>query len=87
MNKKIVSRFLMLGMLVCMLAFGINSVSASATSDFNDCMNACGLNYSNCGFNIGPFSFKPPWCGLNEIRCNAACIDAYNVAIHTQAPH
>jgi hypothetical protein len=77
MSRKLVRRFLILGILSMCFSFGLVTVSASQMSNLNDCFDRCETNYSGCGIRIGGFLIPTAWCGISWARCNSACIDTY----------
>lgn len=80
MNRKLISRFLTLGMLLGVLTFGMNIVSASTTHhSLNECLDECEAQYSTaiCLIKVGPFTIQKPGCAIAMAHCQFDCYDEY----------
>lgn len=77
MNRKLISRFLTLGMMLGILTFGMNIVSANDSADLDSCLNNCIEQANIC------FKTKPPilqyLCNWESKACVKNCVRIYGL--------
>lgn len=72
MKKKLINRFLTLGMLLCVLTFGTNIVLANPAL-YNMCVSGCFSSYQNCEKFFGFIHLGSMFCENRLSSCLNDC--------------